>query len=113
MRKPNFEHLNLPIWMDAFLDELDLEIQAILTENSPNYLEIKEEIHQLLEKYPFISPIIDRDTVTEPLELSVSEVEALSSLFALENDRDYIERIELYLAGFRHATQFFSLIGIL
>jgi len=113
MRRPDFEHLNLPTWMDAFLDELDSEIQATLAENSPTYLEIKDEINKLLEKYPFISLIIDRDTITEPLTLSVSEVKALSNLIALENDRDYIERIELYLAGFRHAAQFFSLIGIL
>lgn len=67
------------------------------------YNRVLEESSQLLEEHTFISALIDRDDITQPMKLNVSGAKALSRFLALDSDRRDMEMIQFYLFGIRHA----------
>lgn len=67
------------------------------------YNRVLEESSQLLEEQTFISALIDRDDITQPMKLNVSGAKALSRFLALDSDRRDMEMIQFYLFGIRHA----------
>lgn len=54
-----------------------------------------EESGEILDKYRFISTIIDGDTITKPMNLTVSELEALSRFWRLETNRKDLENLQI------------------
>ena len=103
---------NLPIWACAIVDEISEKCKKEL-KNSPEYSRILKESDELLFKYPFISALIDRDEIEEPMKLSVKKARALSRFLALDADREDYERIQLYLMGCRHTLEMLLLLEIL
>ena len=72
-----------------------------------------KEIDELLFQYPFISKLIDRDEIEEPMELSIKKAKALSRFLALDADREDYERIQLYLMGCQHTIEMLQLLELL
>lgn len=103
---------NLPIWACAVVDEIDETCRKRL-KASPEYSRILKESDELLFKYPFISKLIDRDKIEEPIKLSVKKAKALSKFLALDADREDYERIQLYLMGCQHTIKVLQLLEIL
>lgn len=112
MKMEDVDIYDLPIWACAVVDEIDETCRKRLKE-SPEYSRILKESDELLLKYPFISKIIDRDEINEPIELSVEKARALSQFLALDADREDYERIQLYLMGCRHTIEVLRLLGFI
>lgn len=112
MKIEDVDIYDLPIWACAVVDEIDETCRKRLKE-SPEYSRILKESDELLLKYPFISKIIDRDEINEPIELSVEKARALSQFLALDADREDYERIQLYLMGCQHTIEILELLEIL
>ena len=112
MKIEDIDIYNLPIWACAIVDEISEKCKKEL-KNSPEYSRILKESDELLFKYPFISVLIDRDEIEEPMKLSVKKARALSRFLALDADREDYERIQLYLMGCRHTLEMLLLLEIL
>lgn len=72
MKIEDIDIYNLPIWACAIVDEISEKCKKEL-KNSPEYSRILKESDELLFKYPFISALIDRDEIEEPMKLSVKK----------------------------------------
>ena len=112
MKIEDVDIYDLPIWACAVVDEISETCKNRL-KSSPEYSRILKESDELLFKYPFISKIIDRDEINEPIELSVEKAKALSQFLALDADREDYERIQLYLMGCQHTIEILQLLEIL
>lgn len=112
MKIEDVDIYDLPIWACAVVDEISETCKNRL-KSSPEYSRILKESDELLFKYPFISKIIDRDEINEPIELSVEKAKALSQFLALDADREDYERIQLYLMGCQHTIEILELLEIL
>lgn len=112
MKIEDMDIYDLPIWACAVVDEIDETCRKRL-KASPEYSRILKESDELLFKYPFISKIIDRDEINEPIELSVEKAKALSRFLELDADREDYERVQLYLMGCRHTIEVMELMEIL
>lgn len=102
----------MPVWACAIVDEIS-EICKKRLKSSPEYSRILKESDELLFQHPFISKLIDRDPIKDPMKLSVKKVKALSRFLALEEDREDYERIQLYLLGCQHTIEMLRLLEIL
>ena len=91
MKIEDIDIYHLPLWACAVVDEID----------------------KLLFKYPFISKLIDRDEIEEPMDLTLEQTKALSRFLALDADREDYERIQLYLMGCQHTIEVLQLLELL
>lgn len=98
MKIEDMDIYHLPLWIYAVEDEISEGCKNQL-KVSPEYCRIEEESNKLLFNYPFISKLIDRDEIKEPLNLTLEQTKALSRFLALDSDREDYERIQLYLMG--------------
>lgn len=112
MKIEDVDIYDLPIWACAMVDEISEKCKKEL-KTAPEYSRILKESDELLFKYPFISTLIDRDKIEEPMKLSVKKARALSRFLALDADRENYERIQLYLMGCRHTLEIMLLLEIL
>lgn len=112
MKIEDVDIYDLPIWACAVVDEIDETCRKRL-KASPEYSRILKESDKLLLKYPFISKLIDRDKIEEPIKLSVKKAKALSQFLALDADREDYERIQLYLMGCQHTIEVLQLLELL
>lgn len=113
MNMKDFTIYDLPLWLNAGLEELDSKCTEQLKEDSDFYNEILEESSKILRQYPFLSALIDREVIQKPMELSMEETVALSRFLALENDRRDMENIEMYLLGCRHTLEALQLLKMI
>ncbi len=113
MKLKNFTTYDLPLWLNAAVEELEHRCIEELKEENLFYNEVLEESSKLLKQYRFLSTLSDRDPVTEPMELSLEETKALSRFLILENDRRDMESIQAYLLGFRHALEVLQLVKMI
>ena len=113
MKIEDVDIYDLPIWACAVVDEISETCKNRL-KSSPEYSRIfKTRENELLFKYPFISKLIDRDEINEPMELSIEKAKALSRFLALDADREDYERIQLYLMGCQHMIEMLQLLELL
>ena len=75
MKIEDVDIYDLPIWACAVVDEISETCKNRL-KSSPEYSRILKERDELLFKYPFISKLIDRDEINEPMELSIEKAKA-------------------------------------
>lgn len=111
----NLKDLNmadLPIWVDALMEDLERRRFQELKENR-FYKEVLEEREELLEEHRFLETLTDRDKITEPMELSVEEAQALSRFLALESDKRDMESMGTYLLGCRYAVEALRMLKII
>lgn len=97
----NIDIYNLPKWFSDIIEEVDiLCIEAL--EGSVSYNKVTEEWYRILNRYRFISKLMDEDITEEPMDLTAEETKALSRIFALERDKARAESIQMYLLGCSH-----------
>ncbi|PWJ47804.1 DUF6664 family protein [Faecalicatena contorta] len=113
MRLGDIDIYNLPLWLNGIYEELDKKCVEELKKESAFYNQVMKESGELLEEYPFISTLIDRDKITEPIRLTVSEVKSLSKFLALDAERRDMETIQMYLMGSRHMMQLLRTIKVI
>ena len=112
MKIEDIDIYHLPLWACAVVDEISEGCKNRL-KVSPEYSRIEKESDKLLFKYPFISKLIDRDEIEEPMELTLEQTKALSRFLALDADREDYERIQLYLMGCQHTIEVLQLLELL
>lgn len=103
---------DMPIWMCALVDTVNGTCKKRL-KASPEYRRILKESDELLDCNRFISTLIDRDEIDEPLHLTLEQTKALSQFLALDADREDYERIQLYLMGCQHTMEVLQLLKLL
>ena len=103
---------DLPGWMNGVFEQVEQQCEKELEQESGAYRKIIEEEQILLEQYPFLSVLADRDEITESIELTVEEVKALPRFMALEDDRRGIEAVKYFLLGGRGAVEMMELLGL-
>lgn len=103
---------DMPIWMCALVDTVSATCKKKL-KASPEYRKILKESDELLDDYRFISTLIDRDEIDEPMNLTLEQARALSQFLALDADREDYERIQLYLMGCQHTMEVLQLLKLL
>lgn len=113
MTLKNFDVHNAPLWLNFVLKEVEQQCWSELKNDSESYQKILAESSDILDEHLFISNIIDGDPITEPMDLSVEEVRALSRFYVLECDRRDLQALEMYLLGCRHALEVMELIKAL
>ena len=106
MKIEDMDIYDLPIWACAVVDEIDETCRKRL-KASLAYSRILKESDELLFKYPFISKIIDRDEINEPMELSVEKAKALSRFLELDADREDYERVHIVAQLSRQKSKIF------
>lgn len=112
MRIDDIDIYKLPRWLEGIFEEVERICYETLEEESEFYKRVFEETHELLEKYDFLSTIADNDEIREPMNLSITEVQALSRFWVLETDRMSMEMVQMYLLGCRHMWELMELLGI-
>ena len=113
MKMKDFTTYDLPLWLNAAVEELERRCIAELKEENLFYKEVLEETSKLLNQHRFISTLADKDPITEPMNLSLEETKALSRFLALEGDRRDMENIQSYLLGCRHALEILVLLKMI
>ena len=96
---------DLPIWMCAVVD--------VVSENCKKRLKTSPQYSRIVDQYPFISTLIDRDKIETPMNLTLEQTKALSRFLALDADREDYERIQLYLMGCQHTIEVLQLLELL
>ena len=104
---------DLPEWLGKIVDEIEEKSRKELLKESAQYARMDEESSRILEHFKFISTLIDRDGITAPMDMGITEARALSRFLALENDMEALLRIKIYLVGCRHTVRFLRLAGLL
>lgn len=112
VRIDDIDIYKLPRWLEGIFEEVERICYETLEEESEFYKRVLEETHELLEKYDFLSTIADNDEIREPMNLSITEVQALSRFWVLETDRMSMERVQMYLLGCRHMWELMELLEI-
>lgn len=112
VRIDDIDIYKLPRWLEGIFEEVERICYETLEEESEFYKRVLEETHELLDKYNFLSTIADNDEIREPMNLSITEVQALSRFWLLETDRMSMERVQMYLLGCRHMWELMELLGI-
>lgn len=112
VRIDDIDIYKLPRWLEGIFEEVERICYETLEEESEFYKRVLEETHELLEKYDFLSTIADHDEIRESMNLSITEVQALSRFWLLETDRMSMERVQMYLLGCRHMWELMELLGI-
>lgn len=112
VRIDDIDIYKLPRWLEGIFEEVERICYETLEEESEFYKRVLEETHELLDKYDFLSTIADNDEIREPMNLSITEVQALSRFWLLETDRMSMERVQMYLLGCRHMWELMELLGI-
>ena len=112
VRIDDIDIYNLPRWLEGIFEEVERICYETLEEESEFYKRVLEETHELLDKYDFLSTIADNDEIREPMNLSITEVQALSRFWVLETDRMSMEMVQMYLLGCRHMWELMELLGI-
>ena len=113
MKMSDIDIYQLPIWLGMIVDEIQEKCRKELLKESPQFISMESESHEILEHFEFISTLIDRDKITEPMNIDVTEVKALSRFLALEEDMRELIQIKTYFMGCRHTIQFLILAGVL
>lgn len=113
MKMSDMDIYNLPDWLGKIVDEIEEGGRKELLKESPQYAQMDEESSGILEHFEFISTLIDRDNITTPMDMGITEAKALSRFLALEHDMDDLLRIKIYLMGCRHTVLFLRLAGLL
>ena len=101
------------MWLNGVAEKLEEGCREELEKESDFYNEVLKESGEILDKYRFISTIIDGDTITKPMNLTVSELEALSRFWRLETDRKDMENLQMYLLGGRHMLELLQLLKMI
>ena len=112
MKIEDIDIYHLSLWACAVVDEISEDCKNRL-KVSLEYSRIEEESDKLLFKYPFISKLIDRDEIEEPMDLTLEQTKALSRFLALDADREDYERIQLYLMGGQHTIEMLQLLELI
>lgn len=101
------------------LEELEEAVWDTINRQLWDYLDgcgeyhaILEEKKLLLENHRKVAKLIDGKP-TQPVTLSEEEIEALARIWELEEDRQEIERRELYYKGYEHCCRLAARIRIL
>lgn len=113
MKIDDIDLYNMPVWMGVLLEEVEETGRRELSKDSPQYSQMKEESDEILDHFDFISILIDRNRITRPMKMDVTEAKALSRFLALEHDMEDLLRIQMYLMGCRHTLEFLELAGLL
>lgn len=113
MKINDIDLYNLPLWLNGVAEKLEEGCREELEKESDFYNEVLKESGEILDKYRFISTIIDGDTITKPMNLTVSELEALSRFWRLETDRKDMENLQMYLLGGRHMLELLQLLKMI
>ena len=111
MKMEDITIYDMPIWMCALVDAVNGTCKKRL-KASPEYRRILKESDQVLDCYRFISTLIDRDEIDEPMNLTLEQTKALSRFLALDADREDYERIQLYLMGCQHTMEVLQLLKL-
>ncbi len=109
MRIDDIDIYKLPRWLEGIFEEVERICYETLEEESEFYKGVLEKTHELLDKYDFLSTIADNDEIREPMNLSITEVQALSRFWLLETDRMSMERVQMYLVRCRHMWELMEL----
>lgn len=112
MKLKDIDIYNLPRWLNGICEEMEGKCCEELKKESDFYNRVLEESSQLLEEYRFISTLIDRGDIIQPMKLNVSEEKALSRFLVLDSDQRDMEMIQFYLFGIRHALQLLQVLKI-
>lgn len=113
MKMSDMDIYHLPEWLGKIVDEIEERGRKELLKESTQYARMDEESSRILEHFKFISILIDRDSITAPMDMGITESRALSRFLALEHDMDDLLRIKMYLMGCRHTVHFLRLAGLL
>lgn len=113
MKMSDMDIYHLPEWLGKIVDEIEEKSRKELLKESAQYARMDEESSRILEHFKFISTLIDRDGITAPMDMGITEARALSRFLALENDMEALLRIKIYLVGCRHTVRFLRLVGLL
>lgn len=113
MKISDMDIYHLPEWMGKIVDEIEDRGRNELLKESPQYARMDEESKEILDYFEFISTLIDRDKITTPMDMGITEAKALSRFLALENDMNDLLKIQIYLMGCRHTVQFLRFAGLL
>lgn len=113
MKINDIDLYNLPLWLNGAAGKLEEGRREELEKESDFYNQVLEESGEILDKYRFISTIIDGDTNTKPMNLTVLELEALSRFWRLETDRKDMENLQMYLLGGRHMLELLQLLKMI
>ena len=112
VRIDDIDIYKLPRWLEGIFEEVERICYETLEEESEFYNGVLQETHELLDKYGFLSTIADNDEIREPMNLSITEVQALSRFWLLETDRMSMEMVQMYLLGCRHMWELMELLGV-
>lgn len=113
MKLGDIDIYNLPLWLNGIYEELDKICAEELKKESAFYNQVLEESNKLLGRYQFISTLIGRDEITEPIQLTISEARVLSRFLALDTDRRDMETTQMYIMGGRHMLQLLQLLKMI
>ena len=86
MKIEDIDIYHLPLWACAVVDEISEGCKNRL-KVSPEYSRIEEESDKLLFKYPFISKLIDRDEIEEPMDLTLEQTKEARFMPSLVQNR--------------------------
>lgn len=113
MRINNIDIYKLPRWLEGIFEEVERICYETLEEESEFYKGVFEETYELPDKYDFLSTIADNDEIREPMNLSITELQALSRFWELETDRMSMEMVRIYLLGRRHMWELTESLGMI
>ena len=113
MKINDIDLYNLPLWLNGVAEKLEEGCQEELKKESDLYNQVLEESGEILDKYRFISTIIDGDVIRKPMNLAVSELEALSRFWRLETKQRDMENLQTYLLGGRNMLELLQLLKII
>ena len=94
---------------NGFSNYFESQVEKHL-KNREDYKEVTTEITKLKEKTPKVREFIDHDKI---IDLTDDDKIAILKLISLNDDIEYIEKLEAFKLGFKEAYVFFKEQGML
>ena len=108
MSAENDAYYNLVERIEETYAEIDNDIMTNLLETDAEYIALRQEIVQLEKDYSIINCVVEGDGA---ISLSAEEHKALARYFTLEQQKENIERRQIYFRGHTDAFAYLKRIG--
>ena len=98
----------VPEWLQCLMGEIDTSIVIALRKEDEQYVSLKKESRELLDKYAAVSELLNGQ---EGVNLTAEEQEAFHEYMVIRAEIEHRERELFYYYGHKHCYEYMRRIG--
>ena len=99
----------LPEWLQCLMGEIDSSIVIALRKEDEQYVSLKKELRELLDKYTAVAELLNGQ---KGVNLTGEEQEAFHEYMVIHAEIEHRERELFYYYGHKHCYEYMNRIGV-